>query len=139
MQRRLIEDIIDRLPQGGRYLMMEATAQGFQILNQVRRLAGLEEIPDRYAGNESSNKLDEEKVDALFSARSDIVVQQRHLFSFYALASKVLHPLLVAPEQPKFASPINDHARTVQQAITRAGMELPNIGASKLWVVDKTR
>jgi SAM-dependent methyltransferase len=139
LQRRLIEGIIDRLPRGGRYLMMEATAQGFRVLNEVRRFAGLDEIPDRYAGNESSNKLDEQKLDALFSTRADVVVRQRHLFSFYALVSKVLHPLLVAPEQPKFSSPINDHARTVQRAMTRASMELPNAGASKLWVVEKIR
>jgi SAM-dependent methyltransferase len=137
LQHRLIDGIIERLPRGGKYLMMEATKQGFQILNEVRRLAGLDTIPDRYAGNESSNKLDEAKLDALFSRRSDVKVERKHLFSFYALASKVLHPLIVAPEQPKFASPINDLARTVQQAMTRAGIELPNIGASKLWVVER--
>jgi SAM-dependent methyltransferase len=136
-QRKLIEAIIARLSPGGRYLMVEASAQGFGELNAVRRRCGLAEIPDRYPGNESSNKLDEENLKGLFAEHADVQVRPLHYFSFYALASKVLHPLLVAPNEPKFTAPINDFARMVQQALTDAGIALPNLGASKMWTVEK--
>jgi SAM-dependent methyltransferase len=136
-QRSLIESIIAQLPPGGRYLMMEGSAQGFRELNEVRRRCGLAEIPDRYPGNESSNKLDEAELDALLERRSDVSVRHEHLFGFYAVASKVLHALLVAPDEPKFASPVNDCARLVQSALTDAGIYLPRFGATKLWVIEK--
>lgn len=136
-QRSLIEGIIDRLPAGGRYLMVEGSAQGFRKLNDIRRRCGLAEIPDRYPGNESSNKLDETVLDEMLAARPDVAVRHEHVFSFYSVASKVLHPLLVAPAEPKFASPINDQARRVQEALTDAGIAFPSLGAAKLWVIEK--
>jgi ubiquinone/menaquinone biosynthesis C-methylase UbiE len=136
-QRTLIEMIIDRLPAGGRYLMVEGSAEGFKDLNEVRVRCGLSAIPDRYAGNESSNKLDERQLNELLKVRDDVLVRHENAFSFYTIASKVLHPLLVAPEEPKFASPINDHARFVQLALTEAGYVMPVIGAAKLWVIEK--
>jgi hypothetical protein len=36
--------------------MVEGSAEGF---NEIRRRCGLDEIPDRYPGNESSNKIEE--------------------------------------------------------------------------------
>lgn len=137
LQRSLINSIIDRLPAGGRYLAVEGSAQGFKELNEIRKRCGLSEIPDRYPGNESSNKLDEMKLDEMLATRSDVSVRHEHVFSFYAVASKVLHPLLVAPDEPKFASPINDRARLVQLALTEAGISLPRLGAAKLWVIEK--
>ena len=136
-QRALIEMIVDRLPFGGRYLMVEGSAEGFRDLNDVRVRCGLAAIPDRYAGNESSNKLDERQLNELLEARRDIIVRHENVFSFYSIASKVLHPLLVAPEEPKFAAAINDRARFVQQALTEAGHVMPVIGAAKLWVIEK--
>jgi SAM-dependent methyltransferase len=136
-QRSLIDGILDRLPAGGRYLMVEGSAQGFRQLNEIRRRCGLTEIPDRYPGNESSNKLDETLLAEAIAARRDVTLQHEPVFSFYSVASKVLHPLLVAPEEPKFSSPINDRAREVQVALTDAGVLLPQLGAAKLWVVEK--
>jgi hypothetical protein len=117
--------------------MVEGSAEGFRDLNEVRVRCSLSAIPDRYAGNESSNKLDERQLDEFLETREDIVVRHENVFSFYSLASKVLHPLLVGPEEPKFASPINDHARFVQLALTEAGYVMPVIGAAKLWVIEK--
>jgi len=64
-------------------------------------------------------------------------VRHEHAFSFYSVASKVLHPLLVAPAEPKFTAKINDKARLVQIALTEAGVSMPQFGAAKVWVIEK--
>jgi hypothetical protein len=79
-QRVLIEGIIDRLPVGGRYLMMEGLSQLFKKLNHIRKLCGLPEVPDRYPGDESSNKLDEPKLAALLASRADAIVRREQDF-----------------------------------------------------------
>jgi SAM-dependent methyltransferase len=137
-QREIISAIVDRLAAGGRYLMIEGSAKGFRALNELRVRCGLDEIPDKYAGNESSCKLDDDELARLLASREDVRVTTPAVFDFYSIASKVLHPLLVAPEQPRFASPINDISRIVQQSLTHENVILPEIGAAKMWVIEKT-
>ena len=111
--------------------------QGFAQLNEIRAKCGLDIIPDRYAGNESSNKLDAATVQSFADARKDVRMREVRAFTFYSLASKILHPLIVKPEQPKFTSTINDRARDVQKAMNELGIELPAIGASATWLFEK--
>jgi hypothetical protein len=44
-----------------------------------------------------------------------------------------LHPLLVAPQDPRFDAPINEFAREIQ---ARTDF-MPGIGSNTLWVLEK--
>jgi SAM-dependent methyltransferase len=136
-QIRLVHEILDRLPSAGRLLLVEGSAQGFAMLNKIREKCGLAAIPDRYAGNESSNKIDESVIRGIADGLGDVVVREMPAFSFYSLASKVLHPLIVRPEEPKFSSIINDRSREVQNALNALAIEMPTIGAATTWLFEK--
>jgi SAM-dependent methyltransferase len=136
-QYDLIDEIVDRLASGGAYLMVEGSAIGFAALNRVRAAVGLATIPDRYPGNESSLKLDDRKLASHVQARGDADIEDAGGMSFYSVASKVLHPLLVAPAEPTFKSRINDTARRVQEALAHERIELGTIGAASFWVIRK--
>lgn len=97
----------------------------------------LAKIPDRYAGNESSNKIDDEAIKGIAKRRKDVVLRDIPAFSFYSLASKVMHPLIVRPQEPKFTSVINDGAREVQAALNSLGVEMRTIGAAMAWLLEK--
>jgi len=135
LQDQAIRALIGKLKPGGRYLMMEGTQEGFATLNRVRRAAGLGEIPDRYAGNESSRKLPDERVRAVVEATgaADTVAEEN--FSLYNLVSKTVHPLFVAPEEPRFSGKMNECAAVAQRALDEAGLSLPDVGAGKMWVI----
>jgi SAM-dependent methyltransferase len=138
LQARLINQIVDRLSPGGRLLLVEGSAQGFFLLNQIRTKCGLPAIPDRYQGNESSNKLDEKAVESIAGRRKDVELRTIPDFSFYSLMSQVLHPLIVHPEEPKFTSVINDRARQVQAALNVLNIRTSTIGAANAWLFEKT-
>lgn len=112
-QWRAIGEIARVLRPGGLYLMLEGTLQGLQRLNDVRSRFGLDPIPDadpRY--NWFSNKFDEDEMlpVALRSFRKLVQIQR---FGMYYLISRVIHPLLARPDQPKYDAPINTIARLV--------------------------
>ena len=112
-QWQAMKEIARVLKPEGRYLMLEGTLQGLKRLNEMRTLFGLDPIPEKAAGyNWFSNKFDEEEMfqmaETLFEQLEDI---QR--FGMYYFISRVLHPLLVAPEQPKYDARINAIARQI--------------------------
>ena len=138
-QQRLIESAIRLLRPGGVYLMVEGTQQGFEQLNRYRVGMGLAAIPDSYSGNESSLKLDEPWLARIVQGTQVAQIEATENFSVYNLASKVLHPILVAPEEPKFSAAINRHAAELQRVSISCGDSLPDIGAGKLWLIRRTR
>lgn len=112
-QWQAMREIARVLKPGGRYLMLEGTLQGLRRLNEVRSMFGLGQIPEAAPGyNRFSNKFDEEEMlqvaDTLFERLEGI---QR--FGMYYFISRVIHPLLVAPEQPKYDARINAVARQI--------------------------
>jgi hypothetical protein len=93
--------------------MLEGTLQGLQKLNNVRSMFGLDPIPEAAEEyNWFSNKFDEKEMlrvaDTIFQGLEDI---QR--FGMYYFISRVIHPLLVAPGQPKYDATINAVARRI--------------------------
>ena len=108
-----MREIARVLKPGGRYLMLEGTLQGLKQLNDMRVMFGLDPIPEAASGyNWFSNKFDEEEMHqvaaTLFERLEGI---QR--FGMYYFISRVLHPLLVAPEPPRYDARINEIARKV--------------------------
>jgi len=111
-QKNVIQDVHRVLRKGGIYVMVEGTRNGLRRLNDLRAKAGLEAIPDRSKQrNVSSLKFEEEQIDKFLSKYFKII--NKHHFGMYYLISRIVHPLLVYPEQPKFDAKINEIARKI--------------------------
>ena len=113
--------------------MLEGTLQGLDKLNQIRLRFGLEPIPEAdQKTNWFSNKFEEEelsqKIEPLFSS-----IEKVQRFGTYYFLSRVVHPVLVAPEAPRYDAPINTIARKI-------ALEIPDfeeMGHVALWVLRK--
>ena len=108
-----IREVARVVKPGGLYLMLEGTMQGLQRLNEVRARFDLDPIPEadpKY--NWFSNKFDEdEMIPVALSSFNKLEQIQR--FGMYYFISRVINPLLVKPDQPKYDAPINTIARQI--------------------------
>ena len=112
--------------------MMEATKQGVDRLNEIRKKVNLEPIPHSTKQNWWINRFDEEKIEKFLKDFFTIKKIQR--FGMYFFISRVLHPLIVYPEKPKFDSKINTLA---QEIASKIGTNFENLGHSTLYVLQK--
>jgi ubiquinone/menaquinone biosynthesis C-methylase UbiE len=108
-QWRTIREVHRVLKAGGQYLLVEGTEDGLERLNDLRAKMGLEPIPSVSAENASSLKFREAELETVLAPL--FVIAKKHYFGLYYLISRVVHPLLAAPENPKFDSKINAIAR----------------------------
>lgn len=130
LQWKAINEIARVLKPNGYYLMLEGTIQGLQKLNSVRLMFGLEPILDADPTyNWFSNKFDETELIPYMSNHFQ-KLEVIHRFGMYYFISRVIHPLLVSPEQPKFDSKINEIARIISEKIPN----FENIGHVALFV-----
>jgi SAM-dependent methyltransferase len=132
MQRRVIRECHRVLAPGGRLLMCEASADGFEALNALRRECGLTIIPETSTDNISAIRFNEREVDGYVHDVGFRSVAKQG-FSQFFIISRVLHPLLVQPLSPRFGAPINALARTIQSHLPLE----PGIGSNVLWVLEK--
>jgi len=114
-QYDVIYNIWNVLKDRGIYIMVEGTGDGLKRLNELRIKVGLQPIPDRKKTNIMSLKLDEKEVEEFLSSYFKTVKKQ--YFGMYYLISRIVHPLLVAPDFPKFDSRINEVARKIASLI----------------------
>lgn len=132
IQHNIICEISRALKPGGRYLMCEGSATGFEALNDLREAAGLSRISPTSAENMSAIRFDDDDIDTYVkSVGFDIVAKEG--FSLYFIISRIVHPWLVAPDSPKFSAPINEIAGILQ---TLQPMQ-PGLGSNTLWVMEK--
>jgi ubiquinone/menaquinone biosynthesis C-methylase UbiE len=118
-QYRTIREVHRVLRHGGVYLMVEGTEDGLSRLNQVRERLGLNAIPSAAQDNASSLKFHENEIERYLEQMFEIQVTQ--FFGTYYLISRVVHPLLVYPETPRFDAQINVIARKVAEVIPDVG------------------
>lgn len=118
------------LKPGGVYLMMEGTLQGLRALNDLRVQFDLEPIPEaENSYNWFSNKFDEpEMLDVAHSLFGEHIGTQR--FGMYYFISRIVHPLLVSPDAPRFDAPIN----AVAQQLCRKIPDYDQIGHVALFM-----
>lgn len=110
-QHDVILEVHRVLREGGIYIMVEGTHNGLRQLNELRVSVGLQPIPDRAEDNVSSLKFEEEEIEGFLSKYFKIAKKQH--FGMYYLISRVVHPLLVFPDAPKFDAKINEVARVI--------------------------
>lgn len=136
-QKAIILGLMKLLKPNGRLIIVEASRDGFDKLNAVRSKSGLPIIPDTYEGNDSSLKISSQWLSELVAAETGFDIINTTNFSFYSLVSKVIHPLHVAPDNPKFSGPMNQWARTVQTALNQIDFRMDDIGSQKMWVIER--
>jgi len=130
-QRSVIREVHRVLKKGGIYVMVEGTRNGLRRLNELRIKVGLEAIPDRAEDNVSSLKFEEERTEEFLLKYFKIIKKQ--YFGMYYLISRVVHPLLVYPNQPKFNAKINEVARK----IATLEPDYNNIGSTIGYILEK--
>lgn len=133
VQRQVVREIQRVLRPGGRLLMCEGSDTGFHALNDVRSALGLDVIPATSPENVSAIRFDDASLERFVTDEVGFRIVDKIGFSTFFLIARVLHPLLVAPERPKFDARINDLARQIQE---RTPM-LPGYGSNSLWVLEK--
>lgn len=114
-QQKAIEHVARVISPGGYFIMQEGTRQGREGLNQLRVKMGLARMPDVPFNAD----LDEVVLWPFLHRHFEIVEIRR--YGLYDLIARVVHPLLVAPEQPDYEAKINDVARRIAAANDAAG------------------
>jgi SAM-dependent methyltransferase len=113
-QQKAITNIARVLKPGGYFFLQEGSRQGRERLNQVRETFGLSRMPT-VAYNLD---FDEENLWPFVCRYFDIVEVRR--FGLYDLISRVVHPLLVSPAEPRYDAKINEVARRVSAKLRGA-------------------
>lgn len=133
VQIDVLREIRRVLRPGGLLLMCEGSDEGFEALNDIREKMGLSRIPSTSRENVSAIRFDDGTIERVATRDLGYVLRSKAGFSTFFLIARVLHPLLAAPDPPRFDAPINDLARQLQM---HAPM-LPGFGSNVLWVLEK--
>ena len=132
VQRDVVRQAYRVLAPGGRLLFCEGSQDGFDSLNDLRAAVGLERTPDTSKDNVSAIRIKEGEFER-FAQGLGFRLKAKVGYSNFFLIARVLHPLLVAPQSPRFDARINDLARLIQE---HSPFE-PGYGSNVLWVLEK--
>jgi ubiquinone/menaquinone biosynthesis C-methylase UbiE len=108
-QQKALLSIKRVLKPRGFFFLQEGTRQGRERLNQIREIFGLGRMPSVPFNLD----FDEERLWPFIQQYFDIVEIRR--FGLYDLISRVVHPLLVSPAEPKYDAEINKVARQLSR------------------------
>lgn len=101
-QQRALRNIASVLHLGGRLIFIEGWLQGRARLNELRRQVGLPEMPGVW------HNIDFDDEPLLDATRSCFRLIDRRHFGVYDFIARVVHPLTVEPEAPKYDARINE-------------------------------
>ena len=114
-QQAALVEIHRVLKPGGVLVLMEGTLQGLERLNEARAAFGLGPIEAGGRDRLFTLKFDERQLVRFCSDYYELETIKR--FGMYYFITRVIHPLLVAPEQPTYESRINEIARDIARKI----------------------
>jgi len=103
-QQAALKRIAGVLKPGGRLVLVEGSRDGRLGLNRLREALGLERMPEVW------HNRDLDEAELLRALEEDFILRERHPLGTYDLVARVVHPLLVAPEKPRYDAPINEVA-----------------------------
>jgi ubiquinone/menaquinone biosynthesis C-methylase UbiE len=126
-QQKAMCEIKRVLKKGGRYLMIEGTSGGLDKLNNMRESYGLHRIEKHW-----HNLLFDDDMLMTFLKKHFNNKEIISLGTYYFI-SRVVHPLMVLPDEPKFEAKINEVARRMAADIP----SFDDISINKLYVLLK--
>lgn len=116
-QQEAILKIHEALKLGGLFLMTEGFGEELDNLNRIRQSTGLAEIKTvSYNRNLLHHELDP-------FIKEYFTVEAVHDYGLYLFMSRVYHPLVVAPEQPKHDSRLNEVAGLLSSLVPAPDMK----------------
>lgn len=111
LQKKALIEIARVLRPGGVLVLMEGTFEGLDALNAARNKFGLESIaPD---GRDRLITLKFHEDELLDFCRPFYVHERTQRFGMYYFLTRVIQPLLVAPDKPRYDHKINAVAREI--------------------------
>jgi SAM-dependent methyltransferase len=106
-QQRALENIASLVRPGGTFILVEGLDEGRASLNQLRQAVALEPMPVVWHNTDFQRGRTLDFLDSYFRLEREIG------FGTYDLVARVVHPLLVAPNPPKYDAFINEIAARV--------------------------
>jgi ubiquinone/menaquinone biosynthesis C-methylase UbiE len=100
---------------GGVLVLMEGTIEGLDRLNEVRGMFGLGPIDASGRDRLCTLKFKEQEL-LRFSA-DYFSLERVQRFGMYYFLSRIVHPLLIAPDSPRYDARINEVAREIARKI----------------------
>lgn len=111
LQKEALIEIRRVLRPGGRLVLMEGTFEGLERLNVARSKFGLDPIaPD---GRERLITLKFHEKELLDFCSAHYTLERTQRFGMYYFITRVIQPLLVAPEKPRYDHKLNEVARDI--------------------------
>jgi ubiquinone/menaquinone biosynthesis C-methylase UbiE len=115
LQKKALIEIKRVLKPSGVLVLMEGTFEGLDKLNKLRDMFGLELIGADGRDRFPTLKFHEKELLEFCNPHYELIDTKR--FGMYYFISRIIHPLLVAPEKPKYSNKINEIARDVARVI----------------------
>jgi SAM-dependent methyltransferase len=104
MKQHAIDELLRVTKARGRILLLEGLVEGRSALNRLRERVGLDAMP----GVPFNSDFEEARLLEFLRGRCE--VEEVRKFGVYDLISRVAHPLIAAPEEPRYDSKINQVA-----------------------------
>ncbi|MBN1943140.1 MAG: class I SAM-dependent methyltransferase [Phycisphaerae bacterium] len=109
-QLRGLDQLAACVAPGGRLFLIEGLEEPFAAMNAMRKTMDLPAIPLDWHNRLLPRQALEQRLER------ELKIEERVDFGEYYFLSRVLHPLLVAPEEPTFQGRCNQEARRLWQA-----------------------
>lgn len=104
LQKKALSELGRVLKQGGEILMSEASRQGWENMNKLRKEFNLNEIPQPWF----NLYLDDDKLTAFMKENNMEVIEILNFSSTYYIGSRVLQPFIIGKDkEPRYDSEIN--------------------------------
>lgn len=133
LQRQALREIHRVLKAGGVLVLMEGTFEGLERLNDARLAFGLPAI--EADGRDRLCTLKFHERDLLDFLKPFFILEREQRFGMYYLLTRIVQPLLVAPEPPRYDHKINEIARQV----ARVFPDFQGLGHLAAFVLSKRR
>lgn len=116
---------------GGRFIMMEGSAQGRRTLDEARVSMGLERMPKVWHNVDFEIDRTKQFLDSYFE-----LIHEQYLGT-YDFVSRLVHPLLSAPEAPRYEAEINRIAAELTMKLPMKHNGFPELGRLFFWVLQR--
>lgn len=117
-QKKAISNIASVIKEGGLLLFIEGSKDGRDRLNAMRASFGLTVMPPVWHNLDFSEHELTEHLEEYF------VIEKRLYFGVYDFISRVIHPIIVYPDEPKYEAKINEVAARISLLHTEEFSEI---------------